>query len=107
MVFAPGVVMDEIVIDLSALDFPSLYSGGDRKNLFSDGGAHFPGEQVRLFQCFPRFGRALRRLDRDLPERTCRNPRRVGKTPHLIRRDFGEAAAVAKTQSERVAWIIG
>ena len=56
-----------------------LCVGGDSKNLFFDGGAHFFGEQVRLFERFPCCGSVLRGIDRNLPERACRNSCLVGK----------------------------
>ena len=83
-------------------DVASLDRGGDRENLLVDGGALILWQKVRLFEALPRSGGALRRLDRDLPQRACRNPSRVGKAPHLVGRDFGQAAAAAEAQGELV-----
>jgi hypothetical protein len=76
-----------------APDTPSLHRGGNGHDLLLDRGAQVFGEHVGLFEAFPRSRGALCRLDRDLPERACRDSRRVGKTSHLVGRDFGEAAA--------------
>ena len=84
-------------------DVASLDRGGDRKNLLVDGGAQILWQKLRVFEVLPRGDGALRRLDRDLPQRACGNPGPVGKAPHLSRRDFGQAAAAAETQGERVA----
>src|ERR1700733_12552191 len=80
----------------------SLDRGGDRENLLVDGGAQILWQKVRLFEALPRGGGALRRLDGDLPQRTCGNPGHVGKAPHLAWRDFGQAAAAAEAQGESV-----
>src|SRR5580658_8457113 len=88
-------------------DVASLDRGGDRENLLVDGGAQILWQKVRLFEALPRGGGALRRLDGDLPQRTCGNPGRVGKAPHLAWRDFGQAAAAAEAQGESVVGNIG
>ena len=64
-------------------------------NLLFNRRAHVFGEQILLFEGFPFCDRTRRRLDRNLPERACRNSCGVGKMPHLASRDFGEAAAAA------------
>ena len=69
-------------------------------NLLFNRRAHVFWEQVSMFELFPFPKSALRSLDRDLPERACRDSCRVGKMPHLIFRDVGKAAAAAEAQGE-------
>src|ERR1700730_1777578 len=75
---------------------PSLCRGGDRQNLFLDGGTHFLGEQVHLFERFPARDGTFGGLDRNLPEWACRNSCCVGKAPHLVGCDSVKTAAAAE-----------
>ena len=64
----------------------------------------FFGKKVRLFEALPRGRGVLRRLDGDLPLRSCWLIRAVvGKAPHLAWRDFGQAATAAEAQGVRVS----
>ncbi len=55
-----------------------------------------------MFKGLPCGHGALGCLDGDPPQRTCRNSRRVGKAPHLVGGDFGEAATAAEAQCQCV-----
>jgi hypothetical protein len=60
-----------------------------------------------LFERFPARDGTFCGLDRNLPERTCRNSCCVGKAPHLVGCDSVKPAAAAEVQGKRVSGNVG